>query len=274
MIANPKRYSRKEQIEYNQKMGYDEGIQILKREPLTFKMNDGYVINGDISLIPGSNKYCLLAHGHGTSREGAIRYSLIFHNLGYSTIVFDERNHGDNLRLGAVTMGYLESKDIAEIIQQIYERYGQEIHLALQGVSMGASSVLLSTKYGIKVDYIVSDCAYGRLKDVIGDIIERSHFKKELFLSSINFYLKTLYHFSFLDCEPIEAVKKSKIPTLFIHGDKDTFVNVKAAHELYEASISEIKDLEIFNASHASSITSDHERYQNIIKEFEDKIKP
>src|SRR5574344_3072212 len=108
MIVHPKRYSRTEQTEYNEKMGFNEGVEVLKRTPIVFTMRDGYEINGDYNLIKGSNKFCILLHGHGTSREGALRYSLLFYELGFSTIIYDERSHGDNVHKD-VTMGFVEA---------------------------------------------------------------------------------------------------------------------------------------------------------------------
>lgn len=90
MIVNPKRYTRNEQKDYNKKKNYDKGTSILKRTPIQFEMEDGYIIHGDYSLYENSKKFCILVHGHGTSREGALRYSLIFHELGYSTIIYDQ----------------------------------------------------------------------------------------------------------------------------------------------------------------------------------------
>jgi pimeloyl-ACP methyl ester carboxylesterase len=267
MIIRPHRYSRSEQTAYNKKMGYDQGVEVLKREALVFQMEDGYVIHGDCNIIPGSEKFCLLAHGHATSREGALRYSLLFEELGFSTIIFDERSHGDNIHK-KVTMGYQEGKDISQIVKQIYAKFGSDIYLGLQGVSMGASSVLLSAQYGTDVRFIVSDCAYARLKDVIRDMIERYHLPSKVILPFVGLFLKAFGHFSFSDAEPLKAVRNLHIPVLFIHGEKDAFVNVKNAYALYEAAPG-FKKLVVFpEAKHAESITVDRAKYKETVREF------
>jgi uncharacterized protein len=44
-------------------------------------------------------------------------------------------------------MGYQESKDLNEVINQVYDKFGKDIVLGLQGVSMGASTSLMVLKY-------------------------------------------------------------------------------------------------------------------------------
>jgi len=75
MLYAPKRYSREEQRAYNEKMGYNSGTEGLENEDIVFTMKDGYLIHGSINLIKDSNKYCVLAHGHQTTRKGALRYA-------------------------------------------------------------------------------------------------------------------------------------------------------------------------------------------------------
>lgn len=270
-IVRPKRYSRDEQKSYNKKRGFDQGSEVLERIPIEFKMSDGYIINGDYSLVKGSNKYCILCHGHSTTREGALRYSLVFHELGYSTIIFDERSHGDNVHKD-VTMGFKESKDLSEIVRQVYERFGKDIILGLQGVSMGASICLLSLKYQSNIAFIVSDCGYAELKNVIISMLNRMYLPGKIFIPFVNLLLKLLYGFSFSDCRPVDAVENGQVPILYIHGKKDTFVRVSDASELYENTKAK-KKLVIFDeASHAGSITVDRSRYKKEIALFLNEI--
>jgi pimeloyl-ACP methyl ester carboxylesterase len=271
IIVTPHRYSRKEQDEFNKKQGYDKGCEVLTRTPVVFKMSDGYEINGDYCLIPSSKKFCILLHGHGTSREGAVRYSLLFHRLGYSTVIYDERSHGDNIHQ-EVSMGFKEAEDLSQIVVQVREKFGKDIYLGLQGVSMGGATMLLAAKYHLPVSFFVSDCAYSRLKNVIKDMVEKYHLPSFLLLPFINLELKLFHHFSFADCEPLNSIKDNKIPVLFIHGEKDNFVNVRNARELYEADKG-YKELKIFpEAHHAESLTVDPERYYQCLKSFLEKV--
>lgn len=273
MIYAPLRYSREDQKAFNKKMGWDNGVEVFSNStPITFAMKDGYLIHGDYDLVPNSKKFCLLLHGHQTSREGARRYALIFKELGYSTIVYDERGHGDNIRC-KVSMGYHESHDLAEIINQIYAKFGKDIYLGLQGVSMGAATVLLSTALQQKVSFIVSDCAFSNLKGVINSIIKSKHLPSFPLLQLINLNLKIFAGFSYKDTDALKAVMTNKIPTMFIHGEADAYVNVSNVKALYNADAG-YKEIYTFpGAAHASSITVDRVRYKKLVSNFLNKIK-
>lgn len=267
-VTHPKRYSREDQKAYNAKMGWDSGVEVYdKNEPIEFRMDDGYLIHGDYDLVPDSNKYCLLAHGHQTTREGARRYALIFRELGFSTIVYDERGHGDNVRC-KVTMGHRESKDLSEIISQVYEKFGHRIELGVQGVSMGAFTVLMSTKYCQDEAFLVSDCAYSNLKDVIASQLRRFRLPRFPFLAFINLGLMVVGGFSFKDCDVREIIKSNHVPTLFIHGEADVYVPVSSVKVLYDDDLGK-KEMATFpNAVHASSITVDRARYKEVVSGF------
>lgn len=272
MLYAPKRYSREEQRSYNEKMGYNAGTECLERNDIVFKMIDGYLIHGSYHLVVGSNKYVILAHGHQTTREGALRYALVFESLGFSTIIYDERGHGDNARVN-VTMGCKESLDLSEIIRQVYAKFGSSILLGLQGVSMGASTCLLSLKSKEKLAFIVSDCAFYSLVEVVKSQIRHFHLPVYPLISFIDTNLKLFAGFSFADVVPGAALKDNQVPILFIHGESDTYVPPSNAKRLFDMDPGEKKLVYFPNAPHASSITLDKARYISCVESFLKTIK-
>jgi alpha-beta hydrolase superfamily lysophospholipase len=267
ILTHPHRYSRKEQTAYNEKQGWNQGCEVLSRNPIVFTMSDGYQIHGDYNLVPNSRKFCLLLHGHGTSREGALRYALLFYELGYSTIIYDERSHGDNVHK-AVTLGYQESKDLLEIIPQVYQTFGKDIDLGLQGVSMGAATCLLALKSHHKVSYVVSDSSFSKLEEVVCYMLKNRHLIRWPIVPLTNLFLKQFHHFSFQDCAPIMAVKVAEVPILFIQGTQDSFVPFKEAQDLFNATEDPRKKLYSFAAPHGMSLSADPVPYRKILKDF------
>ena len=68
----------------------------------------------------------------------------------------------------------------------------------------------------------------------------------------------------------MEAVKKSSIPIIFIHGDTDDFVPHDMSIRLYEACASEHKKLVTVNgAGHGLAFPVDKEGYLNALREFQ-----
>jgi fermentation-respiration switch protein FrsA (DUF1100 family) len=272
-IVYPHRYTKEEQDSYNKKMGYDKGFETLEKNKIVFKMSDGYELNGDYNIVPGSNVFCILTHGHGSSREGGRKYSVLFKELGISTIIYDLRNHGLNLQNSPVLMGYQESKDLNEVINQVYDKFGKDIILGLQGVSMGASTSIMVLKYNQKLKFVIEDCGYATLKNVVDDILKRFHLANWLFLPLVDFDLKLFYHLSFEKVRPIDSLKNNSVPILFIHGKKDNFVRVNNCYEFYKEGTF-ARDIEIFpDANHAACISNNRDLYKEKISEFLKNIK-
>lgn len=66
----------------------------------------------------------------------------------------------------------------------------------------------------------------------------------------------------------MEQVKKSKIPTVFIHGDKDTFVPFWMLDEVYNAAVCKKEKLVIEGAEHAEASEVAPELYWSTIERF------
>ena len=73
------------------------------------------------------------------------------------------------------------------------------------------------------------------------------------------------------DGASIDAVKKSKVPMLFIHGDDDCFVPYYMLDELYNAANCKKEKLVIKKAGHAKAATVDPKLYWSTIKNFINK---
>lgn len=188
-LVYPRRYTRLQQKEYLHRKGQDSGFETLSRQETSFQMKDGYIIQGEYILIPGSKKFVILVHGQAVTRESSLRFALLFKELGYSCVIYDLRSHGDNIH-NDVTMGYKESQDLCQIMDQAYKKFGSDITLGLHGVSMGASSVLLSAQYQQKAAFLISDCAYSSVQEVIDFQLRKYHLYGPLFHPLINTLLK------------------------------------------------------------------------------------
>ena len=270
--ANPKYSTREQRQERNRKHGFLEGTESYKREETIFIMKDGYEIHGDIS-INNPNKFIILAHGHGSTREGAYKYTKIFYDLGYSLVLYDERGHGDNIRVPC-TMGFRESKDLAEIVKQVKEKYGENIELGVFGYSMGGATTCLASQYFQNdVKFMIIDCAYSSLRSQCHNIT-LSHFVPffpTLIFANILFKIK--YGFSFKDCNVKEVLKKNQIPVCFFHGRKDKTVFPINTKILYNANSSKNKRMYLFeNAGHSKSVEADRDLYKTKVKEFIESV--
>ena len=245
---------------------YDKSNRI----DITFKMKDGYIINGDYMLYPGSKKFVICCHGYSVNREAELEYGLIFYRLGYNVILYDQRGHGDNAT-SISTMGYKETKDLDQIIDQVFEKFGSDILVGLHGVSMGASTALGITKYRHDIKFIVEDCGYVNFKNVLTLQINKGCLPGCIFAPLGSFVCLLLYHFSFKDTSIEKNMKDIDIPTLIFHGDIDESVPVKNAYIL-NGNLRCKHKMVIYHSMHANCYPDFKEEYENEIKQFLDDL--
>ena len=68
---------------------------------------------------------------------------------------------------------------------------------------------------------------------------------------------------------PMEAVKRTRVPVVFIHGDTDNFVPYDMSVRLHEACVSKKKMVTIGGAGHGLAFPVDREGYVEALREFE-----
>ena len=75
----------------------------------------------------------------------------------------------------------------------------------------------------------------------------------------------------FLKIDVIKQVEKSHIPTLFIHGDQDSFVDYQSVKKLYEACHAPKELFIVPGAEHCDSYITDPKGYESHILNFTNK---
>ncbi len=138
---------------------------------------------------------------------------------------------------------------------------------------MGTATSLMTTGENIpsNVKAAIADSAYSTLKE------QFAHTYKSfpgsfipvpiaLFLSRIIIKIRSGYDIN--DVNPIEAVANSKTPTLFMHGDNDTFVDPQMCSRLYEAASCPKQYCLILGAGHIEGVVRDPANYWGKIENF------
>ncbi len=272
-IANPIRVSREKGFKCDKEKGWIEGIEEISFNEEKSTLSDGYVLHWNYSLLNNSNKFIILVHGYGWTREGMYKYGLLYRKLGYNLVTYDLRGHGDNKRC-PVTMGLKDSKDLHELISIVREKFGKDIYLGIQGESMGAATALMEMKYDDNLKFVIEDCGYATLRDVTYHRIKRIFHLPTKYVEFAGFFLKMFYKYSLDDVLPMEDCKNSKTPLLIIHGDKDDYVPIESAYKIKDSrnkdSITEI--VVVKGAGHARSLPLDKDAYLNYLQNFLNKI--
>lgn len=264
-LSFPKLVDRKECYRVDEeKSVIKEGAQ-YQRVDFEMVARDGYVIHGDY-VINDPKKFVIMCHGYTWSREGDLKESLGFYRSGYSLVMPDMRGHGDNKRV-AVTMGYLEKRDIEDLIAWTKKKFGADIEIGLFGESMGAATVCLCSQ-NPDIRFVVSDCAYAELRGLLHHQVKLNHLPVMLLpLSSL--LLKISHGYFIRDIQPKEVVKGATVPMLFIHGKNDDFIPPHHCNELYDACGSKTKKMVFYSGcKHAESSIYQQKEYTEEVITF------
>ena len=216
-----------------------------------------------------SKNWVIMCHGYNGNGLRQIKLSKQFYKMGFNILIPDARGHGKS-EGKYIGMGWLERKDILEWIKLIL-KYNPDAKIVLYGVSMGGATVMMTSGESLpeNVKCVIEDCGYTSVWDEFKYQFT-TFFKISCFpvLHITSFITKLVNKYSFVEASSIKQIKKCKIPILFIHGSKDTFVPIYMVNELYEAASYPKEILIVKGACHAESFFVNSKQYQKTVKKF------
>ena len=241
----------------------------LKKEEVVITTKDNLKLNG--LFIKGDekvNKTIIIVHGITVSHSTSIKYAEIFTKKGWNVLIYDHRRHGDSDG-DYTSYGYFEKFDLDLWVNWVKERVPESQLIGLHGESMGAATVLQYASINKYVDFIIADCGYSDLYQLLKiRMKEDYHFLLTplIHLTSIRVLRKA--KFKIKKVKPIEDIRNSDIPTLFIHGTEDKYVPTFMGQDMYKAKKNNKKLYLAEKAAHACSIDVDKVRYEKEVFDF------
>ncbi len=219
-----------------------------------------------------SNKWVILCHGYNGNALRLSESAMCFYNMGFNVLIPDARGHGKSGG-NYIGMGWHDRLDIINYINMVVKE-DVNAQITLYGCSMGASTVLIVCGEIIpeNVKVAIADCGYTSAWEEL-----KHQLKKYLYLPSfpllnfMSFMTKIHAGFKLEQADALSAVKKSKTPTLFIHGSKDDFVPTRMVNALYSAANCPKEKLIVKNAKHVESLTTNPKLYWDTIYDFLEK---
>ena len=244
---------------------------------------DVYIMSDDglklhASLINAENAKGVIIIFHGYRSFGARDFCQqlpILHDAGYHIMLIDQRSHGKS-EGKYIYYGTKEYKDALLWRKKASIIYGNDIPIALFGLSMGGATVLMASgeieKDDTQVKCIIADCPFYSAYEIITHVLWK-YFKiyPQPIIHFVKFWCRFLADFNMNSPSCAEQAKKSSLPFLLFHGKEDKFVptecSVKLANELSDKA----KLVLIEKAEHAEAIYYDRELYKKELLEFLEK---
>ena len=233
---------------------------------------DGLTLRGRYYELTPDAPIEIMMHGYQGNLErdlsGGIFRAM---NIGHSVLLYDHR--GSGLSDGnTMTFGINESRDCRRWIDYVLKNINPNAQIILSGVSMGAATAMITSGYDDlpeNVVGIVADCGYTSAEDIIKKVVREMKLPPNLLYPFIKLGAKLFGGFDLDEFSPIEQVKKSKIPTIFVHGDIDGYVPMEMSERNYEACSAKHKKLVIIKgADHGLAYPVGLQNYLDVLSEF------
>lgn len=266
------RKSKDEMIEVMLKrFGSDyKDYETMEYEEIKVKSKEGFTLKGYYYTPNGNtNKVMIIHHGYTANHYVCLQFAKIFFDEGFNVLLVDMRSHGES-EGKYITYGEWEREDLDIWVNLIREKVGKDGVIGLHGQSMGGATVLMyGGKYGDKVDFIISDCAYSKGKEIVREQFKEKKVPFFPVYQILNRHLKKVCEFDMDKISPLDDIKNSKTPVLFIHGTGDELVPHYMSEDMFNAKNGE-KDmlLLILEGRHVGAYYKDPIKYKNAISDF------
>lgn len=210
---------------------------------------------------------------HGYTSKGLADFTGLtdyYFRHGFAMLHPDARAHGES-EGEYIGFGCLDRKDALKWIEWVIEKCGGDVEILLHGISMGASTALMASGMELppQVKGIISDCGFTSPKEVFTHVLKTMyHLPSFPIMQGAEIVNRKLAGYGMDECNAKREVAKAKVPILFIHGSKDTFVPTRMCQEIYDCCASPKKMLIVEGAAHGESYFKNMKAYEDALDEF------
>lgn len=252
-------------------VGWMKQVKALPQEDITIRSFDGLTLAGTYYEYAPGAPIEILFHGYRghANREmsGAVRRC---HSLGHSALIVHQRACGKSDG-HVITFGVNESRDCLSWVDYVIGRFGPDCRIILAGVSMGAGTVVMAAGRGLpkNVIGILADCGYTSAKDIIKKVIAvEMKLPADLAYPFVRLGARLFGRFNIDELAPIDTVKVTPVPVLFIHGGQDTFVPCYMSQQCHAANPALTRLHIVPAAGHGLAYPVDPDGYLKVAGEF------
>lgn len=243
-------------------------------EEVSITSKDGLKLYGRYYHHKDGAPLGIFFHGYrsGPILDGNGGY-LICKRRDYNVLIVTQRAHGKS-EGNVMTFGIKERLDCLDWVAYANERFGGDTSIVLMGMSMGAATVLMAAGEELpeNVKGVIADSPFTAPGDIIRTVMKDYKLPVKLMYPLAKLSARIFGGFDLEETSAREAVKKSKIPILFIHGEDDRFVPCQMGKECYEGCPGKKRILTVEGAGHGLSHCVDAKRYEAAVDEFLDEV--
>lgn len=255
-------------------VGWMKKTNAMEKEEVWITAFDGLKLYGKyFEYAPGAPLE-IMFHGYRGSAErdlcGGVHRCF---DLARNVLIVDQRASGHSGG-NVITFGIHEHRDALSWLDYAVNRFGPRQKIILTGISMGASTVLLTAQYDLpeNVVCILGDCGFTSARAIIKKVIRDMKLPADLAYPFVRLGARLFGRFDPDEFSALEAVKKAKVPIIFIHGGADGFVPCYMSEDMYRACASKKRLVLVPEADHGAAFLRGREQYFRELHEFNREI--
>ena len=249
----------------------EELLRSLETETPVITARDGVSLTGHWCPHPKPKRIIIAMHGWRSSwTHDFCSIASFWHSEGCSILCPDQRGQqasgGDYM-----SFGILERFDCLDWVKWVNEKCGEQLPVYLAGVSMGATTVMMASELELpqNVRGILADCGFTTPEAIWRHVAKSNlHIPYTIQKGMVNEMYRRKLNQSSRACSTTEALKKTRVPVLLIHGTDDRLVPVEMTYRNYIACSAPKKLLIVPGADHGMSYLTDKKAYQTIMSDF------
>ena len=240
------------------------------------KYSELKVLTTDGLLLKGWNVYAedtpantiLIFHDLNESKLLYIDHLKQFHDRGFNVAAFDLRAHG-NSDGNEFTPGLPALDDAVLMIDSVLGKNGTR-HIVLMGVGLGSAIALQAAVYDTRTDGLILQSPFSNYQNYLDRYASlKWGVMKNIWYPVLLRRSQELLRYPVKELDLTKITKYTSVPTLFIIGSEDEKVYTSEALQVFDASITEKKELFLVrNADKQNIAKAGAELYYNRITAF------
>ena len=250
-----------------------QGVDWYEKQPKTelqITSRDGLSLTAE--LLEAENPIGLIVAVHGFRSWPAREFAKVAQHLyeeGYTVLYPYMRAHRKS-EGKYITFGVKERYDIAAWAKLLSAKH-PDLPLFLYGQSMGGATVIMATGLDLpqQTRGIIADSAFHSPRDVIATALVNAY-KMPVFpmLPAMDLWARIIAGYSLTDTTCQDALDKTDLPFLFIHGRLDELVPYDMGYQNYVECHSEKEMLTVDDAAHCACCYVEPDRYISYLDGF------
>ncbi len=221
---------------YELKMEYPEG-----KPPHIAHFNAYWKPAKDVVRKTGPARGTLLVlHGYLQNRNYVAPWAVRLAQAGYRCVLMDLRGHGESTG-EHISFGAFESHDISTVLDDLQRRGWDVDHVGVLGVSYGASIALVTAGQDPRIAAVVAFEPFASAERAVPELMRAAFAARAKGISDRQFAEAhareaRLAGFDWAAADIPAALRRTRAPVLFIHGEKDTWLSPDHSRELLKSA--------------------------------------